>query len=337
MRTPSSASCDATNKKGEQEIFWDALFRDTKGRVIAPPDLTRDIPTADTHVHLDMLRHPALALARSRANSVEFLVAVVDPTENPAYTYNNLADWEHQARELLEEWHLPPHPPRTRIIVGCHPHNAAKLNREVERTLIRAAARPITAGIGEIGLDYHYELSPRKTQREAFRRQLALANEMMLPVALHLRDAHEDGLAILREEGMPQAGTLLHCFNLDYETLAPFLALGCQVAFGGALTFEKSDEVRAAAARTPRRRIVTETDAPFMAPRPLRGTVCGPEDVVFTAACLAEVFGVTGLAAKQLLNDLYENARMLFDRDTTVWQDNKGAMQALLNHAKGVV
>jgi TatD DNase family protein len=343
MNTATSA---VANREDKAEVFFDALFRDSKGRVVDPPASLHDMPVADTHAHLDMLPHPHLALARSKANNVEFIVTVVDPSEDPAYTYDQLAIWQHQARELLESWQLSnvPHrfvaaaeAPRVRAIVGCHPHNAAKFTCEVERALIQAAARPLTAGIGEIGLDYHYDLSPRPVQQEAFRRQLALANEMLLPVALHLREAHEDGLAILRKEGVPEAGLLLHCFNLDFATLEPFLALGCMVAYGGPLTFKKSDELRVAAARTPRERIVTETDAPFMAPHPLRGTRCGPEDVVFTAACLVEAFGFEGIEARQLLNDCYENARRLFDRDTTAWQDSPAALQTLLDHAKGVV
>jgi TatD DNase family protein len=335
MRTTSAAATDVANQQGDPPIFWDALFRDTKGRIVDAPDLAS--PVADTHAHLDMLHHPALALARCAAHGVDFVVSVVDPTEDPTYTYRNLVEWERKARDLLDEWkkHVPA--PRVRIIVGCHPHNAAKFTKEIEQTLIRCAGKPITSGIGEIGLDYHYDLSPRDVQREVFKRQLALANEMMLPVALHLREAHEDGLRILSEQGVPTAGTLLHCFNLDFETLKPFLALGCHVAYGGPLTFKKADEVRDAARQTPVSRIVTETDAPFMAPDPLRGTICGPEHTVFTAARLAEVFGLEGREAIKFLTRLFGNARDFFDRDTSSWQDNEKAVAALLTRATGVV
>jgi TatD DNase family protein len=334
MRTTSAATTDVANKADEPKVFWDALFRDSREREVAPPKLAA--PVADTHVHLDMLHHPALALARCAAHGVDFLVTVVDPTEDPRYTYKNLGEWERKARDLLDEWrrHVPV--PRVRIISGCHPHNASKFTREIEQVLIKCASRPTTSGIGEIGLDYHYDLSPRDVQREVFKRQLALANEMMLPVSLHLREAHSDGLAILKEEGMPAAGTLLHCFNLDFEVLEPFLELGCHVAFGGPLTFKKSEEVRDAARRTPLERIVTETDAPFMAPEPLRGTVCGPEDTVFTAARLVEVFDLEGREAIRLLTRLYENARSFFDRDTSSWQDNPKAISLLAARATGV-
>jgi TatD DNase family protein len=292
---------------------------------------------ADSHAHLDMLHHPALALARSAAHGVDFVVTVVDPTEDPLYTYHNLKNWEQTARTLLDEWGLPAPVPHTRVIIGCHPHNAGKYTRETERHLIQCAGLAVTSAIGEIGLDYHYDMSPRAVQREVFKRQLALANEMMLPVALHLREAHEDGLDILKTEGMPISGTLLHCFTLDFETLRPFLARGCYVAFGGTLTFRKSDEVRQSAKRTPIGRILTETDAPFMAPDPLRGTICGPENTVFTAAKLAEVFEVAPHERPGFLTKIYENALNFFDRDTSSWQDNSKAKQLLLARAGGVM
>ena len=319
MRVTSAAATDVANQQSEPKVFMDYLFRDIKGREVSAPRLS--CPVADTHAHLDMLHYPALALARCAAHGVDFVVTVVDPTEDPDYTYQNLKDWEQQARGLLDEWQLQAQVPRIRVIIGCHPHNAGKFAPEVEQLLIKCANRPITSAIGEIGLDYHYDMSPRPVQQEVFKRQLTLANEMMLPVALHLREAHEDGLRILLEEGVPTSGTLLHCFNLDFEALKPFLELGCHVAFGGPLTFKKCDEVRDAARQTPKDRILTETDAPFMAPEPLRGTICGPEDTVFTAAKLAEVFGVEGQDAIDLLTGFFENARDFFDREAPA---NKG-------------
>ena len=89
------------------------------------------------------------------------------------------------------------------------------------------------SAVGEIGLDYHYDLSPRETQREVFRAQIRLAKEAGLPIALHMREAHDDGFAILEEEGFPEAGTLLHCFNLDAAELFRWVEAGCYIAFGG--------------------------------------------------------------------------------------------------------
>ncbi|MDR0501337.1 MAG: TatD family hydrolase [Coriobacteriales bacterium] len=285
----------------QKDIIWDACIRNTKGEVIEAPQATFGIPVADTHCHLDMLHHPGLALARAASHNVNFIVSITDPTEDPLYTYNNLSQWQKTANDLLKEWHNEtndPHcepgkkAPHVRLAVGCHPHNASKYTAEIERQLIICAQQPITAAIGEIGLDYHYDNSPRETQRKVFMRQLQIANKLMLPVVLHLREAHDDGLSILKEHGEHPAGILLHCYNLDYDTLQPFLDLGIHVAFGGPLTFKKADEVRDAAARCPVERMVTETDAPFMAPEPVRGVVCGPEHTVFTAAALAMARGL---------------------------------------------
>lgn len=155
----------------------------------------------------------------------------------------------------------------------------------------------------------------------AFRRQVRVAKEAGVPVILHVREAHDEALAIMREEGFPEAGTLLHCFNLDWETLEPWEEAGCYVAFGGPLTFKKSDDVRAAAARMPLERVLTETDAPYMTPEPMRGVTCGPEHVIFTAERLAAVRGCSpGEERAAFLRTLMDNARTLLDREATSWQ-----------------
>lgn len=211
--------------------------------------------------------------------------------------------------------------PRVRIAVGCHPHNAKHYDDALEATLRERLADPRVSAVGEIGLDYHYDLSPRSDQREAFRRQIRVAKEAGLPVALHVREAHDEAFAILQEEGFPEAGTLLHCFNLDWEVLEPWVEAGCYVAFGGPLTFKKADEVRDAAARVPLNRLLTETDAPYMTPEPMRGMRCGPEHVIFTAERLAEVRGFErGHAREEFLRELMANARGLLDRKPTEWQ-----------------
>ncbi len=153
------------------------------------------------------------------------------------------------------------------------------------------AADPLTCAIGEIGLDYHYDYSPREVQRDVFRRQLELAHELQLPAVIHLREAHEDGLAILREAGVPAAGCILHCYNLGAEPMRPFVELGCYVSFAGPVTFKKSEEIREATALVPADRILTETDCPFMAPEPFRGRKNEPAYTVFTAARIAEARG----------------------------------------------
>jgi TatD DNase family protein len=207
-------------------------------------------------------------------------------------------------------------------------------------------------------LDYHYDFSPRDQQREIFARQLQLANEAGLPVSLHVREAHDEALAILQRVGCPEAGVLLHCFNRDSATLRPFLELGCYVALGGPLTFKKSFDTRAAVTEVPLDRILTETDAPYMAPEPLRGTVCMPDQTLYTLRKLLDCFGYAGVekalaamtprpcdvldgtdplplaapdfdALHQGLSEaafcgrIYDNALNLLDCDMTPWQEER--------------
>lgn len=315
MRTTSSTASNVASGEAPEHVFYDASLRDSKNRVVKPPDLAPGTQIADTHAHLDMLHYPGLALARAAANSVSFVVSVIDPTEDPAYTLNNLAGWQSEARQLLKDWESTPPttPPEVRIIMGCHPHNASRYTEEVERALVHALTTDVrVVGIGEVGLDYHYDNSPRSVQQEVFRRQIQLAHRYNTTIVLHLREAHAEGLRILKEEGVPEAGVLLHCFNLDYAALEPFLELGALVAYGGPLTFKKADEVRSSAARAPLDRLVTETDCPFMAPVPVRGTVCEPASVVFTAEILA------GLRKEpDVYRQLYANARQFFERPRT--------------------
>ena len=269
------------------------LFVDSKGREVLPPDFG-GVPVADTHAHLDMLDDPALALARAARAGVTFVATVADPSEDARRTYESLGGWLEDARVMLAasgsaEAVLVP--PEVRIIVGVHPHNAKDLTPQVEVELIRLASDARTAAIGEIGLDYHYDHSPREDQRTAFRRQLQLAVERDLPAVVHLREAHADGEAIMREVGLPSAGCILHCYTLGPEPLATFLAMGCAVSFAGPVSFKKAEEIRDAARTVPAGRILTETDCPFMAPEPFRGRTNEPALVVFTAARMGETRG----------------------------------------------
>ena len=219
--------------------------------------------------------------------------------------------------------------PRLRLAVGCHPHNARLFDDAAERQLRARLADARVCAVGEIGLDYHYDFSPREAQREAFRRQIRIAHETGLPVALHIREAHDEAFAILNEEGFPPAGTLLHCFDLDWDTLAPWMEAGCFVAVGGAVTFARCGDTREALRRVPLDRLLTETDSPYMAPEPMRGVVCTPAHVVFAAARVAEVLGcAAGEERAALLERLANNARGLLDRPPTLWQRARAAGSA---------
>ncbi|MCL2137111.1 MAG: TatD family hydrolase [Coriobacteriia bacterium] len=313
MRKITNVSSDAAELVVEDEAYWDYLFRDAKGRIVEPVSV-QGAPIADTHCHLDMLPHPELAIARAAYHGIRFLVTVVDPTEEPEYTYQNLPVWLKKAEEILATWEAGDVSlPYCRVIIGCHPHNAAKYDDGIHDQLLKWACDPLTAAIGEIGLDYHYDASPREKQREAFIRQLGIAKQQGLPVALHLRDAHLDGYDILQQTGWPEAGVLLHCFTLGMAEAQPFLQKNAQVALGGTMTFNKADELREAVRRISPDRIMTETDAPFMTPTPLRGTLCGPEHTLFTAAFLADLKEARSSdEAQALLGQVYNNALRFF-------------------------
>lgn len=175
--------------------------------------------------------------------------------------------------------------------VGVHPHEASTVTARLLAEIEALARNPVVVGIGETGLDYHYDNSPRAEQREAFRAFLDLAKRLDLPVSIHLRDADEDAAGIVAEEGLGAAGGVIHCFSSDAAAAARFLDLGLHISFSGILTFRTADALRAAARMVPADRLLIETDSPFLAPVPHRGRRNEPALLVHTAAALAEVRG----------------------------------------------
>lgn len=320
---------DSNNAPSQEGAFsLDFIQKRKKGKYRKVEAPLLKAPVADTHAHLQMLQNPAANLARCACYGVQFICAMTDPTEDEAATYDNLDCWMIQAREILESHNLTQYVealPHMRVALGVHPHNAKDYTDEVEATLLRRLADPRTCALGEVGLDYHYDLSPREIQREVFRRQIRIAHAAGVPLILHMREAHDEGFAILQEEGFPEAGVLLHCFNLDAEALKPWADAGCYIAYGGPLTFKKTDEVREGAQQVAFDRLLTETDSPYMTPEPMRGMECGPEHTIFTARMLCDVRGcATDDAQVELLNRVYANAVGLLDRKPTSWQLEQG-------------
>jgi TatD DNase family protein len=276
-------------------------------RPVELPDL--GAPVADTHAHLVMLDDPAGALERAAMARVSYIGAIVDATESPEGTFHNLATWLEEAGARLADWAVGASAPEVRIVLGTHPHNAKDHTPEVEADVAGWAEDPRVGAIGEIGLDYHYDHSPRGDQRRAFRSQVALAKRLGLPVVVHLREAHDEGYAILEEEGLPEAGCILHCFTEGPETAERFLALGCHISFAGPITFAKADPMREAVKVVPLDRLLAETDCPFLAPAPYRGRTNEPAWVTLVAAKLAEIRGED---PAELASSVVANARRLF-------------------------
>jgi TatD DNase family protein len=176
---------------------------------------------------------------------------------------------------------------------GVHPHEAKGWTPEVARAVADAARRPKAVAIGEIGLDYHYDLSPRDVQRAVFREQVVMAHDLRLPVVIHTREAWSDTLAILREERAAAIGGVFHCFSGGTDEARSCLDLGFFLSFAGPVTFKNARALAEAAAYAPLDRILTETDAPYLTPHPHRGTRNEPARVVLVAEKIAALKGLT--------------------------------------------
>jgi len=176
---------------------------------------------------------------------------------------------------------------------GVHPHDARFYGPELEEELVKLMEHPKMLGWGEIGLDFHYENSPRSQQVEAFRQQLRMARGLGKPVVIHSREAADLTCRILEEEFSQGPGGVLHCFTASLEIAERCLALGFYISFGGILTFRRADELREIALQIPPDRLLIETDAPYLAPVPFRGKRNEPAFVVRVAETLAEICGQT--------------------------------------------
>ncbi len=234
----------------------------------------------DSHCHLDDEQFAAdrdAAIERARAAGVERMMAIG--------TGNGPPDLEAGLR-LARQYSF------IYATVGVHPHDAAKATPETFDRLAELAREAEVLAVGEIGLDYHYDFSPRDVQRSVFVRQLELASAERKTIVIHTREAWEDTLTLVREYGLPFGG-IMHCFTGGPKEAEQALELGFHLAFGGILTFPKADSVREAAALTPENRLLIETDSPYLAPVPHRGKRNEPAFVVETARRLAELRGIT--------------------------------------------
>lgn len=175
--------------------------------------------------------------------------------------------------------------------VGVHPHDAAKVTPQTLDDLRALASHQKVVAYGEIGLDYHYDFSPREVQREVFVAQLKLAADLKLPITIHTREAWEDTISILRENWTGEG--IMHCFTGDPAQAQEALDMGFHLSYGGVLTFKTAENVRESARMTPDDRLLIETDAPYLAPTPYRGKRNEPSMMVETARKLAEVRGTT--------------------------------------------
>jgi TatD DNase family protein len=183
--------------------------------------------------------------------------------------------------------------PHLRFAVGIHPHQAHEFAGRISDAAAAVkeamSATPESCAVGEVGLDYHYDFSPRDVQRDIFRAQVSLASEAGFPLVVHTREADDDTVAVIREAGGGVARGVFHCFSGTERLADEALSLGFLVSFSGMITFPGAGSIRAIAARVPADRLLVETDCPYLAPVPLRGRRNEPAFVVRTAETLAEL------------------------------------------------
>ena len=253
-------------------------------------------PLIDSHCHLADEAFAAdldAVVDRAKAAGLERALIVLEAGN---------AQEAAQAARAAELW------PDVRVTVGVHPHQAHQFAADPARAaaIVRdqIAATPSARAIGEIGLDYHYDFSPRDVQHAVFRAQLRLARELQRPVVIHTREADEDTVTMLREEGGGKLTGVLHCFTGGPSLADAGLALGFYISVAGIITFPRAEELRQTVRRVPMERLLTETDSPFLAPVPHRGTRNEPAHVARVVATLAEMhrMPVGDLAARTAAN-----------------------------------
>jgi TatD DNase family protein len=253
----------------------------------------------DSHSHIDMPsfdhdRDAVVARARE-AGVADILIAGGVDAE----------DGHHRALRVAEALHLP-------VSAGIHPHEAKLATEAIYDELRGFAGDGRIVAIGEIGLDFHYDHSPRDVQREVFRKQVRLARDVGLPLIIHTREADDETATILEEEGAREAGGVIHCFTGSEELARRALALGFYVSFSGIIAFPRAETIQAVARWVPENRLLVETDAPFLAPPPHRGKRNEPAFVVEVARKVADLRGqsaeAVGAAAKRNFERLFRRA-----------------------------
>lgn len=255
----------------------------------------------DSHAHIEGSEFDAdreAVIQRALDAGVEIIVCVGD---------GEVAADSHAAAFRIAERY-----PFIYTTVGVHPHEARLLDDNLYAQLMELSQHPKVIAWGEIGLDYHYDNSPRDVQRTAFKKQLRMARERGLPVSIHTREAEADTLAILDEEWKGCGlGGVIHCFTGTRSFAEAAIGLGFYISFSGVVTFKKAEDLRETARAIPIDRVLIETDSPFLAPAPYRGRRNEPAYVVETARAIAEVRGID---AEELGQTTSQNFKRLFKR-----------------------
>ena len=251
------------------------------------------MPWFDSHCHVpyEGLDDAAAVFAAAREGGVARMVTVGTDAEQSQASID-------AARRFDDVW----------ATVGLHPHDAKNGVDTIVPVLADGLSDGTCVAIGECGLDYHYDHSPRDVQRTAFAEQISLAHQHGLALVVHTREAWDDTWSILRSEGVPDR-TVFHCFTGGAAEATACLELGASLSFSGIVTFKKADDVREAVAVCPLDRLLVETDSPYLAPQPHRGRTNTPSLVPLVGAAVAEVKGVP---TERVEIATFANASLLF-------------------------
>ena len=251
----------------------------------------------DTHAHYDDEQYDIDrdALIKSFSeNGIEYAINVgaskkgTDMAVELAHTYDNIF-----------------------AAVGIHPEDVMTLPDDYEETLYAYAKDPKVVAIGEIGLDYHWEETPRDVQKEWFHRQITVARDVNLPVCVHSRDAAQDTFDIIRDEKLGEIGGVIHCYSYGPELAKEYLKMGFSFGIGGVVTFKNSKTIKEVVAMLPLEAIVLETDCPYLAPTPHRGERNSSLYLPLVADVIAEI---KGISAQKVIEVTNQNARRLFPK-----------------------
>lgn len=249
----------------------------------------------DTHVHLNADQYDEdlqQVIDRARQHKVNKMVVI-------GFDRKTI----ERAMELTEAYEF------IYAVVGWHPVDAIDCTAEDLQWIEELAAHPKVVGIGETGLDYHWDKSPKEIQQEVFRKQIRLAKKVRLPIIIHNRDATEDVLRILKEEDAHEIGGVMHCFSGSVETARESIAMNFMISLGGPVTFKNAKKPKEVAAEIGLEHLMIETDAPYLAPHPYRGKRNEPSYVPLVAE---EIARLKGISIEEVAEKTTSNAEQFF-------------------------
>lgn len=249
----------------------------------------------ETHTHLNAKEFDEdreEVIARARENGVSTIVNI---------GFN--AETIPTCIELAEKYDF------IYAVVGWHPQDAKDMTDEHLAWIEELTRHPKVVGLGEMGLDYYWDTSPKDVQADVFRKQIRLARKVGMPIIIHNRDAHQDVISILKEEKAAEVGGIMHCFSGSWETAKLALDMNFYISFGGPLTFKNAKQPKEVAAKVPLDRLLIETDSPYLTPHPFRGK---RNESGYVRYVCEEMANIRGLSYEEMAQITADNARRLF-------------------------